>query len=111
MPAMQRLLLILGLSMIVAGLLWPWLSKLPWGRLPGDISIEGPGFSFHFPLTTSLVISVGKSAAMGYVDRSRARRFSNEGPSRKITGRPMRARVHWPDNFREDATCLFASHH
>jgi hypothetical protein len=42
MPAMQRLLLILGLSMVVAGLLWPWLSKLPWGRLPGDISIEGP---------------------------------------------------------------------
>lgn len=44
--------------MVVAGLLWPRLYKLPWGRLPGDISIERPGFSFHFPLTTSLVISV-----------------------------------------------------
>ena len=58
MPARQRLLVILGLSMVVAGLLWPRLYKLPWGRLPGDISIERPGFSFHFPLTTSLVISV-----------------------------------------------------
>jgi uncharacterized membrane-anchored protein len=55
---MQRLLVALGLLLVAAGLLWPWLAKLPWGRLPGDISIERQGFSFHFPLMTSLIVSV-----------------------------------------------------
>jgi hypothetical protein len=58
---MQRLLVALGLLLVAAGLLWPWLAKLPWGRLPGDISIEREGFSFHFPLMTSLVVSVALS--------------------------------------------------
>jgi hypothetical protein len=47
---MQRLLIALGVLLVVAGLAWPWLSRLPWGRLPGDFSIEREGFSFHFPL-------------------------------------------------------------
>ncbi len=55
---MQRLLIALGLVLVAAGVAWPWLSRLPWGRLPGDIVVERPGFSFHFPITTSLVISV-----------------------------------------------------
>lgn len=55
---MQRLLIGLGLLLVAAGLLWPWLSKLPWGRLPGDISVERENFSFHFPLMTSLIVSV-----------------------------------------------------
>ena len=54
---MQRLLIVLGVLLVAAGLLWPWLSKLPWGRLPGDFSVEREGFSFHFPLMTSLVVS------------------------------------------------------
>jgi len=58
---MQRLLVALGLVLVAAGVLWPWLAKLPWGRLPGDISIEREGFSFHFPLMTSLVVSVALS--------------------------------------------------
>jgi Protein of unknown function (DUF2905) len=55
---MQRALVIIGLFLVAAGLLWPWLSKLPFGRLPGDISIERDGFSFYFPLVTGLVVSV-----------------------------------------------------
>lgn len=55
---MQRLLLIIGGCVMALGLLWPWLSKLPLGRLPGDISIEREGFSFYFPLTTGIVISL-----------------------------------------------------
>jgi hypothetical protein len=55
---MQRFLIALGVVLIAAGLLWPWLVKLPWGRLPGDISIEREGFSFHFPLMTSLLVSL-----------------------------------------------------
>jgi hypothetical protein len=43
---------------VLAGLAWPWLSKLPWGRLPGDIHIVREGFSFHFPIVTCIVVSV-----------------------------------------------------
>jgi hypothetical protein len=55
---MQRLLIVLGAVFLVAGLLWPWLAKLGLGRLPGDIRIERDGFSFYFPLATSLAISI-----------------------------------------------------
>lgn len=55
---MQRILIILGVALLVMGLLWPWLSRLPFGRLPGDISVTRENFSFHFPLMTSLLVSL-----------------------------------------------------
>ena len=55
---MSRFLIVLGVVLIVAGVLWPWLRKLGFGRLPGDIRYEKDGFSFYFPLTTGLIISV-----------------------------------------------------
>ncbi|MGN5478683.1 DUF2905 domain-containing protein [Cupriavidus basilensis] len=55
---MQRTLIILGCLLVVAGLAWPWLSRLPLGRLPGDIHIVRDGFTFYFPITTCIVISL-----------------------------------------------------
>lgn len=55
---MQRFLILAGLALLIIGFAWPWVSKLPLGRLPGDIHIVRDGFSFHFPLVTSLVVSV-----------------------------------------------------
>lgn len=55
---MQRLLLILGGLLVAAGLLWPWLSKLPFGRLPGDLVIDRPGFKFFAPFTTMIILSI-----------------------------------------------------
>jgi len=55
---MQRLLIAVGLLLLAAGVLWPWLSKLPFGRLPGDISIQREGFHFYFPLITSIIVSL-----------------------------------------------------
>ena len=55
---MQKALITIGLTLLIIGLLWPWLSKLPLGRLPGDIVIDKPNFKFYFPLTTMIVISV-----------------------------------------------------
>jgi hypothetical protein len=55
---MQRLLIVLGLILLAVGLLWPWLTKLGLGRLPGDIRIERDGFGFYFPLTTGLIVSI-----------------------------------------------------
>jgi len=54
---MQRVLIIAGIAAILLGILWPWLARLGLGRLPGDFHVEREGFSFHFPLTTSLIIS------------------------------------------------------
>lgn len=55
---MQRALILIGLAVLVVGLAWPWLSKLPLGRLPGDIVIDRPGLKFFFPLTTGILISL-----------------------------------------------------
>jgi hypothetical protein len=55
---MNRLLVGLGLLIAVVGLLWPWLSKLPLGRLPGDIVVDRPGFRFFAPFTTMIIVSL-----------------------------------------------------
>ena len=55
---MSRTLIIFGLVLVAAGLLWPFLSKLGLGRLPGDLVIERENFTFYLPLGTSLLISV-----------------------------------------------------
>jgi len=54
---MQRNLIIIGIIVIIAGILWPWLSKLPIGKLPGDIVIDKPNFKFYIPITTMIIIS------------------------------------------------------
>jgi hypothetical protein len=53
-----RWLILLGIALVVLGIAWPWLAKLGLGRLPGDLRIEREGFSFYFPLTTSLIVSI-----------------------------------------------------
>lgn len=54
---MQKLLIIIGLVLLLIGLAWPWLSSLPFGRLPGDIVIQRDNVTFYFPLTTMILIS------------------------------------------------------
>lgn len=58
---MNRLLIVTGLLLLVAGLAWPWLSKLGLFRLPGDIVIERENFRFYFPITTMIIVSVAIS--------------------------------------------------
>lgn len=55
---MQRTLLILGGLLILAGLRSPWASKLPLGRLPGDLVIDKPGLKFYAPFATMLILSL-----------------------------------------------------
>lgn len=54
---MNRLLIALGVVLIVLGLGWRWIRRVPLFHLPGDIVIDRPGFKFFFPLTTMLLIS------------------------------------------------------
>ncbi|APZ41750.1 DUF2905 domain-containing protein [Acidihalobacter ferrooxydans] len=55
---MTRTLILLGLLLIVAGLAWPLISRLGFGRLPGDFLVRREGFTFYFPLTTSVIVSI-----------------------------------------------------
>lgn len=61
---MNRTLIALGILLLVAGLAWPWLRQIPFGRLPGDFRSEGDGFGFYFPLTTSLIVSAALSLVL-----------------------------------------------
>ena len=54
---MARLLIALGLLLLVAGLVWPYLSRLPLGRLPGDVVVEREHSRFYFPLVSCLLVS------------------------------------------------------
>lgn len=56
--AMNRTLIVIGLLVALAGVLWKPLSALPLFRLPGDFVIDRPGFKFFFPLTTMILVSV-----------------------------------------------------
>ena len=54
---MARFLIVLGLAILLMGLLWPYLSKLGLGRLPGDIVIERENVTLYIPLATCLMLS------------------------------------------------------
>ena len=66
---MARFLIVLGLAILVIGLLWPYLSQIGLGRLPGDIVIERENMSFYFPLMTCLLLSVLFSLVFWVVNR------------------------------------------
>ena len=55
---MQKILIIVGIAVVLVGIFWPVLGKIPFGRLPGDIIISRPGFKFYFPITTCVIISI-----------------------------------------------------
>jgi hypothetical protein len=55
---MVRWLVAIGLVLVLVGLLWPLLSKLGLGRLPGDIVIERGNVRFYFPIVTCLIVSI-----------------------------------------------------
>ena len=55
---MSRFLIVLGVVLIVAGVLYPLVQKLGLGRLPGDIVIERETYRVYIPLGTSILISV-----------------------------------------------------
>jgi hypothetical protein len=66
---MGRVLVVIGLVIAAIGLLWPWLSRLGLGRLPGDIYVHGEHGSFYFPITTSILVSVVVSLVLWLINR------------------------------------------
>ena len=66
---MSRVLIIFGVALVVTGLLWPVISRLGLGRLPGDIVIERENFRLYIPLATSIVVSVILSLLLWLLNR------------------------------------------
>jgi hypothetical protein len=65
-----KLLIVLGGILIVIGAAIVLGGKLPWlGRLPGDIYLERRNFTFFFPITTSILISVLLSVVLYILSR------------------------------------------
>jgi hypothetical protein len=65
----SRSLIGIGLVLVAAGLLWPWIARLGLGRLPGDIAIERGNFSFYFPIVTCLIVGAVLSFILWLINR------------------------------------------
>ena len=66
---MARILIIAGIILVLAGVLWPVIAKLGLGRLPGDIVISRGNTTFYFPIVTSIILSVVLSAVLWMLGR------------------------------------------
>jgi len=59
MGGLGKTLISVGIVLVIVGVLISLSGKLPWiGHLPGDIQIQRGRFSFYFPLTTCIVVSI-----------------------------------------------------
>jgi hypothetical protein len=61
MLSLGRVLIAAGILLIIVGIILHYsdfFSFLRLGRLPGDISIKRPSFSFYFPITTCILLSL-----------------------------------------------------
>jgi hypothetical protein len=66
---LQRFLIGLGIVILVTGLLWPLLSRIGLGRLPGDIMYQRGNATFYFPLASSILISIVLSLVLWLFNR------------------------------------------
>jgi len=66
---MARVLIVAGVILVLAGILWPFIARLGLGRLPGDIAISRGNTTFYFPIVTSLILSLVLSAVLWMLGR------------------------------------------
>ena len=66
---MQRLLIGLGVLLLIAGMTWPFITRIGLGRLPGDFMFQRGGVTFYFPLVTCIVVSIVLSALFWLFNR------------------------------------------
>lgn len=71
MNPIARALIFIGIALVAIGFLWHFLSKagIPFGKLPGDITIEKETFKFYFPIASSILASLVLSIALYFVRR------------------------------------------
>jgi cell division protein FtsW (lipid II flippase) len=67
---MGKLLIIIGIVFIVAGIIVMYSDKIPYlGKLPGDIQVERENFRFYFPVMTSIILSILISLILYFINR------------------------------------------
>lgn len=66
---MSRILITIGLVIVAIGILWPWLTRIGFGRLPGDILIVRENFTIYVPITSGLIVSILLTAVLWLVYR------------------------------------------
>lgn len=59
MESFAKLLIVFGVILAAVGGLMLFIGNVPYiGKLPGDIYVQRKNFSFYFPLTTSILLSI-----------------------------------------------------
>lgn len=70
MQYIGKYLIVAGFVLVSIGTVLVFSGKIPWlGRLPGDILIKKENFTFYFPITTSVLLSVVLSAVAYFLTR------------------------------------------
>jgi len=70
MSEFGKTLIFFGLLLLIVGVILSLAGKLPWlGNLPGDLSIQRGRFTFYFPITTCLIISLVVSLVLYFFRR------------------------------------------
>ena len=65
-----RIFIVAGLVCVLAGLWMIYGAKfIPFGKLPGDIYVKKEGFTFYFPLTSSILISAVISVILWLISK------------------------------------------
>ena len=64
-----KILIIAGLVLLAAGIIFILYPRLPLGKLPGDIIIKKGSFTFYFPLATSIIISIILTVIIYFIGR------------------------------------------
>lgn len=67
--ALGRVLLVVGIAVAAAGGFLALGGRLPFGRLPGDISVQGQTSSFFFPIVSCVVLSVVLTVVLNIIIR------------------------------------------
>jgi len=69
MQSMGKILIFMGAILVLFGLILSFSSKLPFGKLPGDIIIKKDNFTFYFPLATSILLSIILTVIMYFLNK------------------------------------------
>lgn len=65
-PALGRTLVVVGLVILAIGLALVFADRLPLiGRLPGDVTVRGDGWTVYVPIATSILLSIVLSLILG----------------------------------------------
>lgn len=70
MNVLGQIILFMGIVLVIIGCMVAFSAKIPLiGKLPGDVFIQKKRFTFYFPLTTAILISILLSAIVHFIRR------------------------------------------